>query len=43
METKLPEFLADGLHWRHIKFQPNPFANNLGLLEHLRHFTPQPV
>jgi hypothetical protein len=43
METKLPELFADWLHWRHIELQPYPFADNLGLLEHFRHFLTQPL
>ena len=38
MEAKFLQFAPDFLEWRDIEFQPNPFADDLGLTPKLRHF-----
>ena len=43
MEAEFPELVADRLDRRDIELKPDPFADNLGLLEHFRHFPPQPL
>jgi len=43
MEAEFLELVADRFDWRDIEFQPDPFADNLGLLEHFRHFPPPPL
>jgi len=43
METKLLEFLTDRLDRGNVELQPYAFADNLGLLEHFRHFPAQPL
>jgi hypothetical protein len=42
MEAELLEFVADRSGRGEIELQPDPLADDLGLLEHLRHFPAQP-
>jgi hypothetical protein len=39
MEAKFLQFAPDFLEWRDIEFQPNPFADDLGLSPKFRHFS----
>jgi len=43
MEAELLEFVADRFDRGDIELQPDPFADDLGLLEHLWHFPTQPL
>jgi hypothetical protein len=43
MEAELLEFVADRFDRGDIELQPDPFADDLGLLEHFRHFPAQPL
>ena len=43
MEAELPEFLADRSDRGDIELQPDPYADDLGLREHFRHFPAEPL
>jgi len=43
MEAELLEFVADRFDRGDVELQPDPFADDLGLLEHFRHFPAQPL
>ena len=43
MEAEFLQFVADRLDRGDIELQPDPVADDLGLLEHFRHFPAQPL